>query len=280
MTLQLKTENLNVHLSGRHILKDISVPSLAAGELVGVIGPNAAGKSTLLRSLAGLQRYTGIARLHAGAGAEMQDIARMTPAQRIREIAYLPQQIPQVSSLTVYELLLASLQIAGLSNGAEKDATTISGVLNKLDLGEYAMRPLSELSGGKRQLVAVAMVLLKKPKVLLLDEPTSALDLRWQVEVLNLTRHYLQEHNALALIAIHDLNLALRQCNRLIVLNDGEVAADCASRELDSDVIRRVYGVDARIELCSNGDPVVLLRAVETGASQSVVEHMNMMEKQ
>lgn len=124
---------------------------------------------------------------------------------------------------------------------------------------DLALRPLAQVSGGQRQLAGLAQSLVRDPAVLLLDEPTSALDLRWQLAVLQTVRTLTADRSCLALIAIHDINLAARFCDRLLILGNGGLLADATPADaLTPEVLARAYAVEARVEPCSAGYPVVL----------------------
>ena len=131
-----------------------------------------------------------------------------------------------------------------------------------MGLDEIAQRYLNELSGGQRQLVAVAQMLVGTPGLMLLDEPTSALDLHRQLFVLGRVRAKAREEGSLALVAIHDINLAARMCDQLVVLHGGSVRAHGTPGEvLTEELLREVYGVEADV-LDHRGQPVVALREV------------------
>ena len=125
-----------------------------------------------------------------------------------------------------------------------------------LEIEDLASRHLTELSGGQRQLVSLAQALVRSPRVLLLDEPTSALDLQRQVEVLELLRALARGQGLCVVIAIHDLNQALRFADQVAVLGGGRIVASGAPVEvLTPALLREVYGVEARLERCSRGVP-------------------------
>ena len=131
-----------------------------------------------------------------------------------------------------------------------------------LGLQALALRRLDELSGGQRQMVGLAQVIVRAPRLLLLDEPTSALDLRWQLQVLQAVRAMVQQQGAIGLVAVHDLNLALRFCQHVLVLGGGRVlAAGDPAQVLTPALLQQAYGVQARVERCSQGNLLVLADA-------------------
>lgn len=265
----LELANVATGYRDRPVLAGVTLGDLPPGTLAAVIGPNAVGKSTLLKAIAGLRRYSGQITLDG------TDLARLDLAERLRRVGYLPQHLPPPNALLAYEVVLAALRAGGSgsiksgfikgSSGesglATRDAeATIERVFAQLGIRDLALRPLSELSGGQRQMIGLAQVLARAPRLLLLDEPTSALDLNWQLALLDAVRDTAARDGAVALIAIHDINLALRFCTRLVVLGQGGVFASGApDAVLTPDLLRSAYGVAARIERCSQGHPIVLV---------------------
>lgn len=248
--MSLLIEQLSVAYGTRQVLQQLSLPALPVGSLVALVGPNGAGKSTLLRALAGLERMKGSLSLDG------EDVTRMGQAERARRLAYMPQQLPPGIALGVLESIIAGLRVAGTENplGVAFEA------LRRLGIEHLAEQPLGSLSGGQRQLVALAQLLARNPRVLLLDEPTSALDLHYQLRVMNAVRERVQAHRLLAVAVLHDINLAASHADWLVVLNKGRVVASGAPEQvLAPALLAEVYGVAARVERCSQGRLQVLV---------------------
>ncbi|WP_428642427.1 ABC transporter ATP-binding protein [Roseibium sp.] len=246
--VSLKLSDLGARYGASLTMEGISTPVLSGGGLTAVIGPNAAGKSTLFKRIAGLLKGPGL--------VELQGVSQ-PPKEAIR---YMPQDTHANAVLTVYEsVLLAAKQGAGW-RVRDGELARIDRILQALQIGELAFRNLGALSGGQRQLVAIAQALVRKPEVLLMDEPTSALDLYRQVEVLGFMQEFARRNGTLVLIALHDLNHALRFCQNTMVISGGRLAAAGPSEEvITQDLLRQIYRIDARIEQCSRGERHIII---------------------
>lgn len=224
--------------------------------VVGLLGPNGSGKSTLVRALAGLHPSAGEIRFDGLDGRPLRDA-----------LGYLPQGLPAPVALTVTEsLLVAGRQGGGLVPRA-LDLAPALRALDALGISHLADRRLGELSGGQRQLVGMAQVLVREPAVMLLDEPTSALDLHHQVELLGVVRAWAARTGGLAVVVLHEVNLAARFCDDLVVLREGLLAGRGAPADVVVPrVLDDVYRVDARV--LRDGDVPVVSAVAATGSSR------------
>ncbi|MCC6420925.1 MAG: ABC transporter ATP-binding protein, partial [Gemmataceae bacterium] len=181
-----------------------------------------------------------------------------------RQVTYLPQEYASTAALTVFEAVLIARQQTASWLVGDEDVAAVAGILNELRLEPLALRYLSELSGGQRQMVAVAQSLARNPRVLLLDEPTSSLDLQRQLELLQLVRSLAAEREMTVFIALHDLNLAARFVDRLVILYQGTAYAEGAPADVLTELMLwQVYGVEARVECDADRLPrVTPLRSV------------------
>ena len=239
----------------RHpVLQALSLAPMPPGPLAAVVDPNAVGKSTLLKAIAGLRPSTGQIWLDG------KDLGQLPARRRLHQIGYLPQALPQASSLLAYEAMQGALRVGRPDLDRAGVEAAIEHIFTALDLRHLALRRLDELSGGQRQMVGLAQVVVREPRLMLLDEPTSALDLRWQLQVLQTVRALVDSLQGIALVALHDLNLVLRFCNHLIVLGGGQLLAAGAPADIFTPaLLERAYGVRARVERCSQGHLMVLV---------------------
>jgi iron complex transport system ATP-binding protein len=221
----------------RPVLKGVSF-ELAGGQILGVLGVNGAGKSTLLKCL------NKILRPEKGSvllGEE--DLMKMSGNEVARTLGYVPQKYGE-ERLTVYDTILLGRKPYIRWAAAESDFQAVERVLQVMHLEDYALRPVHELSGGEMQKVIIARALAQEPKVLLLDEPISSLDLKNQLEVMELICRVVKDQGLSAILAIHDINLALRFADRLLFLKEGKAYALADRWSVTPQVIREVYGVD------------------------------------
>ena len=264
----------------RAVLRDFTPRPLQAGQLIAVLGPNGSGKTTLLKALAGQAPVSrpavspGMRQraeapdapasfspqvLFKAAGDAPVDLLRLNPEARARRVAYLPQSLPPAVPLRVLESLLVADWQRGRGPGGRAASFAASRqILTQLAIHDLAMRPLDTLSGGQRQLVGIAQVLVRHTPILLLDEPLSALDLRRQVQVLHLLARETRERQCLTLVVLHDLNVALQHAHACLLLQQGRLVAQGQPEAVITPAtLAAVWGVDARVERCSRGIPRV-----------------------
>lgn len=254
----LTLDEVGVSYGRVKVLEGISTPPLRGGEVVAVVGPNAAGKSSLFRRIAGLIGGPGRVTI-AG-----QSLVAGRPEPRT---CYLPQDTAVNAVLSVYESILLAVKQGGSWSVGDAELMRIDAVLRELEIEHLAFRGLGELSGGQRQLVSIAQTLAREPDIVLLDEPTSALDLHRQFDVLSLVRKLAHERGMLVLVSIHDLNQALRFADRVMVLAQSCLVALGEPRAVVTrDLLAEVYGVEARIEGKASETYIVIERALRRSA--------------
>ncbi|WP_329286549.1 ABC transporter ATP-binding protein [Streptomyces sp. NBC_00691] len=251
--MRITAENLSWSVAGTPVVREITA-SIASGETVGLLGPNGSGKSSLLRCLAGLRAPdTGAVRYDGAAVGEWS-------ARGIaRRVAYVAQDSGADSDLRVADVVgLGRTPFRDRWRGADAtDRAVIAAALEVVGLTALAGRSWKALSGGERQRAHIARALAQQPYALLLDEPTNHLDVRHQLELMEL----LTGTGRTVLVALHDLSLAARYCDRLLLLHHGRlVAAGTPDTVLTTDRLAEVFEVDAELTRDSLGHPVVTYR--------------------
>ena len=238
---------------GRQILRDISF-SAESGSFLAVLGNNGAGKSTLLKCLDRLLRpQSGSVRLDG------TELLALSMGDLARQVAFVAQNAAG-ARMTVYDTLLLGRKPYIQWGVSQADRRIVDDTLRRMGLEEFAMRYLHQLSGGEQQKVLLGRALVQQPRLLLLDEPTSNLDLRNQYEVLDLVRQVCRERGITAVAVLHDLNLALRFCDRFLLLHGGTVHAVGDASVVTAENLRTVYGVEAQVTQAA-GETVVVVRS-------------------
>ncbi|UGY06297.1 ABC transporter ATP-binding protein [Bradyrhizobium quebecense] len=240
MTL-LSATALNASLGSRKVLHDVSL-SLEAGHLVALVGPNGAGKTTLLRALAGLIPSDGEIRIGGDA------LASLALRERAKRFAYLPQGHMVHWPLPARDIVALGRYPHGATDPARlspKDIEAVLRAMQAVDVTEFSDRRVTELSGGERSRVALARVLAVEAPVILADEPTASLDPRHQIDVMQKLRN-VADTGVLVIVVTHDLGLAARFADHVLVLSEGRVAAQGAPDEaLSESVLASVFRVSA-----------------------------------
>lgn len=220
------------------VLKNVSF-SAEEGTCVAILGPNGAGKSTLLRCMDGILRVKS-----GNVTVNGRDLLKMSAEERAKWVGFVPQQA-EFSGMTVFDTVLSGRKPYLRWGVGKKDYEITEHVLAEFRLTALSARPVSALSGGERQRAALARALAQEPRILLLDEPTANLDLQGQLEFVRLLRGLAREQGKTVLASVHDLNLALRFADRVLLLKNGAAAFEGAPGELGPEQIRAGYGVSA-----------------------------------
>lgn len=229
------------HLEQSPILKSVDA-SFDHGRVIGLIGPNGAGKSTLLRTIAGTLPPTA-----GHVYVNGNDLTAQNAKTRARHIAYLPQSLPDDIPYTVREFVEMGRYSHGLTWFSRDDGEQVRQAISELALEALQDAPLNAISGGERQRAGLAKCLAQESQVLVLDEPISNLDIYYQLDIMTRLRQ-LAAQGRLILIAIHHLEFALRFCDELIVLCQGEVYRKGPVNEVFSEeMVQEVFGIDATL---------------------------------
>ena len=237
----MEVKNLSFHYKGApQVLKDVSF-KMEPGQFLAILGNNGVGKSTLLKCFNHILKPDSGEVLLDG-----KNLLRESAREVARQVAFVSQSVPN-TQMTVHDVVMLGRRPYMQWGFTEQDHAIVHDAMHRLDVEEMRGRFLSQLSGGEKQKVMLARALAQQPKVLLLDEPTSALDIQNQYQVLNIVREICHKDNMIAVVVIHDLNLALRFCDRFLLMKDGQVYCHGDRSILDSTALKEVYGVDAKV---------------------------------
>jgi len=264
--VELKIKNVAFNYASVHVLKNICI-ELAESEMLGVVGPNGAGKSTLIRCIDRILKPQ-----HGTILLDGQNINDMHQMELARKIGYIPQTTAQVFPATVFDTVLMGRRPHLGWRSSEKDTEKVLEMLQMLNIEEFAMRDINELSGGQQQKVFIARALTQEPDVLLLDEPTSNLDIRHQLEVMNIIKNIVRDKGISAIMAIHDLNLASRYADRIVMMNSGTIfSAGNPVSALTPENIEYVYGVEVKVSNHDGHPYIVPIRPVRVNGGEKGV---------
>ena len=238
--VHIKEITFSYRRSGANILEQVSF-DVADRQCVGVLGNNGTGKSTLLKCIDRIYRTRGASVLIDG-----KDILQIPAKDLARLVAYVPQNARAVDS-TVFEAVLLGRKPYIRWDASEHDYAVTREVIREMGLESFSLRNVSELSGGEAQKVMLARALAQQPRLLLLDEPTSNLDPRNQHEVFRTVKTAAQQHGISVIVVIHDLNLAVRYCDKFLFLKDSRVYSFGGPETVSPETIRDIYGIPAEI---------------------------------
>ncbi len=253
--MSLVAENLWFSYSKTEVLTGIGF-RLEPGEVLGVVGPNGAGKSTLIKLLTRI--------LKASQGKifiDNQDIKTYPRLKLAQKLAVVPQATDLPEAFTAQEIIMMGRtpHLGFLKSESQKDIEIVERIMRHTHVWQFAARTIHSLSGGEKQRVLLARALVQEPSYLLLDEPTNHLDLRYQVEVLRYVQTEVKKGLG-ALVVLHDLNLAARSCDRILVLHKGQIVAEGKPEEvLRENLIQEVYQAQVSVFQQPNSNHTVVL---------------------
>jgi iron complex transport system ATP-binding protein len=256
MVARIAIKGLAFSYGSSRILDDLSI-DVEDKEILGLVGPNGSGKTTLIKCIDRILKPKGSILLDG------RDIGAMSRPEIARHIGYVPQSGSSPLSTTVFDTVLMGRRPHIRWRVSSADLAKVAEILELLHLEELAMRDFAQLSGGQKQKVLIARSLAQEPSVLLLDEPTSNLDMKHQLEVMDIIRDLVAEKSISAVMAIHDLNLAARYSDKLVMLRRGKVyAAGRPDELLSQENICQVYGVHALVMNALGRPYIVPLRSL------------------
>ena len=242
--VMLSATNVTLAYDERIVCEHLGV-DIPRGQISVIIGPNACGKSTLLRALSRL-----LTPQQGHVLLEGSDIHRLPTKALARKLGLLPQTSHAPSGITVGDLTARGRfpHQGFLQQWSEQDEAAVEYALRATELWDLVDRPVDELSGGQRQRVWIALLLAQDPGVLLLDEPTTYLDISNQLEVLELCRRLNRDQGRTIVLVLHELSLAARYADHVIVMSEGKnVASGPVAQVLTAELLKQVFHIEARI---------------------------------
>jgi iron complex transport system ATP-binding protein len=259
--MKLSINKLSFNYAGFPILKDVEM-SVNEGEVLSIVGPNGSGKSTLLKCINRILKTQQNTVLIDG-----KDAGKLNLKELSKIMGYVPQSSTSTFPFTVFDVVLMGRKPYIHWNLSERDSEIVADMLDFLGISELAMRHFNELSGGEQQKVIIARALAQQPKLLLLDEPTSSLDIRHQLEILCMLKSLTEGGERSVVVSMHDLNLASRFSDRMLMLKHGKIFA-CGTPEavLTEANIAAVYGIKCTVSGSVLGKPQILPLASEHSA--------------
>ena len=237
----MKLENISFAYETLPVLKDISL-STREQDFIGLIGPNGSGKSTLLKIMGAI--------LKPDSGSiqfKESSLPKINKKLFAQSVSWIPQDHPMVFPFKVSEIVLMGRNpyLSPLSFESEEDFEISQRAMETTMTSQFADRYFNEISGGEKQRVMIASALAQDPEMMLLDEPTAALDLKYQIQILSILKNLNARHKMTLVMAMHDLNLASSFCNRLILLDEGQIVRDGTPEQvLKKDILEQVYGIE------------------------------------
>ena len=240
--MKLVINKLSFSYNSIAALKNVKL-ELCLNEVLSIVGPNGSGKTTLLKCIDRILKPSQGAVLVDG-----RDVANIGLGELSKIIGYVPQSSTSTFPFTVFDMVLMGRKPYIQWSVGERDKEIVAEILTFLGISKLAARYFNELSGGEQQKVIVARALAQQPQILLLDEPTSNLDIKHQLEVLNIVKDLTRSRQLSVIMAMHDLNLASRFSDKMIMLKHGSIFAVGTSKSvLTEENIESVYGVKSHV---------------------------------
>ena len=254
--MRLKIDRVQFYYEARKVLDEISFEA-GEGEFIGLIGPNGSGKTTLLKIIDGILRpKVGSVYL------DCKRISELDPKELARELAMVPQTADLSFDLKVFDVVMMGRYpyLGKLSLEREIDEEKVRFWMKLTNTLHLAERSIKEISGGERQRVLIARALAQEPRILLLDEPTSNLDVCYQIEIMNLLKELVEKLGLTIICAIHDLNLAARYSDKIILINGGKIKGIGRPIEvLTKENLRDVFKIEAKIEFDQDSKSLTII---------------------
>ncbi|MBR6870608.1 MAG: ABC transporter ATP-binding protein [Candidatus Methanomethylophilaceae archaeon] len=255
--MELKIKDVSFSYSSVPVLHDVSF-ELGGNELVSILGPNGVGKSTLIHCINKILAPTSGTVLIDG-----KDVSEIKLKELAKQIGYVPYSANDSFPLSVIDTVMIGRHPHSKWGTLDKDLDIVYDTLRMLGISHLAMRPFNELSAGQHQKVMLARGLVQEPEILLLDEPTSNLDVRHQLDVTKMLKRLSREKNILIVMISHDINIAAKYSDRIILMHKGSVFdMGEPNKVITAENLRTVYGVTAEITKDDDAPHVILKDAL------------------
>lgn len=252
MALKLKLNKLSFGYNGLNVLTDVEL-EVELGEMLSIVGPNGSGKSTLLKCINRILKTK-----QNTVFVDDKDTTKLNLKELSRLIGYVPQNSTSAFPFTVFDIVLMGRKPFIEWSISQQDNDIVAETLAFLGISHLAMRHFDELSGGEQQKVVIARALVQQPELLLLDEPTSSLDIKHQLEILCTLKSLTLSSEHAVIASMHDLNLASRFSDRMVLLKQGRIYAVGTPEDvLTEKNIEIVYGIKAKVSTSIIGKPQV-----------------------
>ena len=252
MALKLTVNKLSFKYDGTQVLKDVDM-EVKLGEMLSIVGPNGSGKSTLLKCINRILKTQQNTVLIDG-----EDTNKLNLKELSRIMGYVPQSSTNTFPFTVFDIVLMGRKPYIHWSLSERDTEIVAEMMDYIGIGELAMRHYNEISGGEQQKVIIARALAQQPQFLLLDEPTSSLDIKHQLEILCILKSLAKTKHCSVIVAMHDLNLASRFSDRMLMLKQGSIfTVGTPDAVLTEENIKSVYGIKTQVTNSVLGSPQV-----------------------
>ncbi|MEA1974644.1 MAG: ABC transporter ATP-binding protein [Bacillota bacterium] len=253
--MTIKVSNLEFGYSFETVLNKISF-NINNGEIISILGPNGAGKSTLIKCLDGLLNSTS-----GDIEINGKNMKYMNRDEISKKIAYVPQATSTLFSLRVFDMIMLGRRNYTSLKNKKTDYFKVLESLKMLNIEHLAMKNFNQLSGGEKQKVILARAIVQETDIILLDEATSNLDIRHQLEVMEIIKKLSRNFGITIIMILHDLNIASRYSDRIIILNNGDIAAMGIAKEvITEEIISSIYGVESYITNVGDKTHIVPLK--------------------
>jgi len=239
--LSLVCENISFSYKNKNALENISL-NLFPSEVIALVGRNGSGKSTLIKNIAGIVKpKLGDIKIFE------KSIDKYSNKEKAKLISYMPQKHILLVQVNVLESVMLGRMPHLSFKPTDEDFYIVENIINKLGLKDYLFKKVYNLSGGEFQKVMLARVLTQDPKILLLDEPVNHLDPKNQLEVLHIIKDFTKSKNLITIVVLHDINLALRFADKIVMLKDGKLMGIKNKDDITENEISELFDVNVKI---------------------------------